>query len=93
MIRAQTRALQFSTGSRTLPNRFFRQDSLLSYMVWDLSQFALVRRDRREVIGLPDQIERPQRFPNLIARGIDSCDLGSCCHVLARLNEQIVNSA
>lgn len=89
----QTRAFQLSTGSRTLPNRFLSQDCLLPDVIRDLRQFPLIRCDRREVIGLSDQVERSKRFPHLVAGGIDDRDLGSCRYILARLNKEVVNSA
>ena len=47
---------------------------MLAEAVGDFGDVALVGANRREIVGLADEVKRPQGFPNLLGAGIDSGD-------------------
>jgi hypothetical protein len=57
---------------------------LLADPAGNFGEFALVRTDRREVVGPADEVEGAKGFPNLFVAGGDSGDFGPCGYVIAR---------
>ncbi len=68
---AELTALPFS-------DRLLRLYRLLSHVVGNVRQVALVGANGGEIIGLADEIESAQRFPHLIGCRIDDRDFRSC---------------
>jgi hypothetical protein len=63
---------------------FFGEEGLLADAIGDFREFALVGTDGREVIGLTDEIEGAESFPDLFVTGVDRSDFGPNGYVRAR---------
>src|SRR5580698_8653192 len=66
---------------RSVPDNALCFRGLLADVVGNIGQVAFVGANGREVIGLADQVESAQGFPDLVVRGIDHRDLRSCCNI------------
>ena len=71
-------------GGGAFANGFFREKGLLADAVGDFGEFALVRTDGREVVGLADEIEGAESFPDLLVARVHAGDLGTRGYVRAR---------
>src|SRR4029077_13343742 len=72
---------------------FFGEEGLLADAVGIFGEFALVRSDGWEVIGLADEIEGAKGFPGLFVAGGDRGDLGAGSYVRARGNREGADAA
>src|SRR5258707_2922492 len=58
-------------------DRFFCLRRLLTHIIGNVRQIALVWTDRRQIVQLADEIQRPQRLPHLFSAGIDHRNFGA----------------
>src|SRR5713226_2755097 len=72
---------------------FFGEEGLLADAIGDFGEFALVGTDGGEVIGLADEIEGAEGFPDLFVTGVDGGDFGASGYVRARDHEEGVDAA
>src|SRR5260370_12948251 len=79
--------------SSAFADGFFGVEGLLADAIGDFGQFALVGMDGGEVIGLADEIERAESFPDLFVAGVDCSDFGAGGHVRARDHEEPADAA
>src|SRR5580693_3454985 len=80
-------------GIGAVADGFFGEEGLLADAVGDFGEFALVGTDGGQVIGLADEIEGAEGFPNLFVPGIHDGDLGSGGHLGARGYGEAANPA
>src|SRR3984957_13028212 len=66
-----------SIRSSPSANRFLRFNRLLAHVVGNVGELAFIGEHCVEIADLPDQIERTQSLPNLLARGIDDRDFSA----------------
>src|SRR6266566_6301206 len=62
----------------------FGEEGLLAEAVGDFGEFALVGTDGGQVIGLADEIEGAQGFPDLFVTGVHGSDLAPSRHSRSR---------
>src|SRR6266481_374897 len=62
---------------------FFGEEGLLAEAVGDFGELALVGADGGEVVGLADEIEGAEGFPDLFVAGVDGGDFGASGYVRA----------
>src|SRR5271169_394257 len=72
--------LHLGVGGSAVANGFFGEVGLLADAVGDFGEFTLVGTNGREVIDLPDKIERAEGFPDLFVAGIDGGDFSAGGH-------------
>jgi hypothetical protein len=72
---------------------FFGEEGLLAEAVGDFGELALVGADGGEVVGLADEIEGAEGFPDLfVARG-DNGNFGACGYVRTWSHEESADAA
>jgi hypothetical protein len=71
----------------------FGEEGLLADAIGDFGEFALVGTDGREVIGLADEIEGAEGFPDLFVTGVDGGDFSASGYVRARDHEEGADAA
>src|SRR5216684_525922 len=80
-------------GGGAVADGFFGEEGLLADATRDFGEFALVGTDGGEVIGLADEIEGAEGFPDLFVTGVDGGDFGASGYVRARDHEEGVDAA
>src|SRR6202030_3283108 len=68
-------------GAGSSSDGFFGGDGLQTDVVRDVGEVALVGANCAEILGLTDEIEGAQGFPNLFVRGIDDRDFRAGCQI------------
>src|SRR2546422_6771576 len=63
---------------------FFGEEGLLAEATGDFGEFALVGTDGGQVIGLADEIEGAEGFPDLFVTGVHRSDLAPGHHGRSR---------
>ena len=86
------RNLRLALRLGPLPYGLLRFHGLLADIVRYVGQVALVGQNRRQVVHLSHQIQRPQRLPHLLGSRIDECDFCARSHVGARLRNRADSS-
>src|SRR5260370_22226750 len=72
---------------------FWGEEGLLAEAIGDFGEFALVGTDGREVVGLADEIEGEESFPDLFVTGVDGSDLTASGYLRARDHEEGADTA
>src|ERR1700674_3297545 len=75
-------------GGGAVADGFFGEEGLLAEAVGDFGEFAFVGTDDGQVVGLADQIERAQRFPDLLVARVDGGDLFASGHSCSRCSRE-----
>src|SRR5260370_38061734 len=71
----------------------FGEEGLLADAIGDFGEFALVGTDGGEVIGLADEVEGGEGFPDLFVTGVDGGDFGASGYARARDHEEGADAA
>ena len=74
-------------------NGFFGEEGLLADAVGDFGEFALVGADGGEVVGLADEVEGAEGFPDLFIAGSDGGDFGAGGYARARSYRESSNAS
>ena len=85
--------LRLGTRVGAVADGFFGEESLLADAVRDFGEFTLVGTDGREVVGLADEIEGAESFPDLFVTGVDGGDFGASGYLRARDHEEGADAA
>src|SRR5438552_812430 len=56
---------------------FLGEQGLLADAIRDFREFALIRSDGGQIVNLTDEVERAERFPNLLVARVDRSDFGA----------------
>src|SRR5690349_15824137 len=72
---------------------FFREQSLLADAVGNFGEFALIGTNRGQVVGLANEIESAQSFPDLFVARIDGGDFGAGGYVRAGRREECADAS
>src|SRR6266436_6666405 len=71
-------------GGDAVADGFFGEEGLLADAAGDFGEFALVGADGGQVVGLADEIEGAEGFPDLFVAGVHRGDLGASGYVCSR---------
>src|SRR5260370_12310773 len=80
-------------GGGAVADGFFGEEGLLADATRDFGEFALVGTDGGEVVGLADEIEGAEGFPDLFVARVDAGDIGPSGHGRSRGYRERANAA
>ena len=66
---------------------------MLADAIGDFGEFPLVGTDDREVVGLADEVEGAEGFPNLFVAGVNCSDFGASGYLRAWNHEERADAA
>ena len=74
--------------SGAVADGFFGEEGLLADAAGDFGQFSFIGTNGGEIVGLADEVEGAQRFPNLVVARINDGHFSSCGDGRARRDRE-----